>query len=275
MRNSCLFMKRGSRDTGLLVGLASSETGWGHRRRFLPRPHGKDPAPRFPARRRVQHPARVPRPRAGGQHLKNHERWWLMSPGRWESAGGGIRGGRVDSLLGGPAARPPCAELIAGCWGEPPAAPPRCTAPAPSCHAHAEQAPSTQRVLGFTAKPAAGTSSCGDIQLHPAVLLQQGRLHPWHPSAGEATAWLLVPAKSLGREAAGSSTAETGCDLCRARPSSSRESHAPCTGTSQRLRCLGQSRDGGCRLGQGGPWRPLTLLQAQDASARDGQSWHP
>lgn len=169
----------------------------------------------------------------------------------------------------------PCAELIAGCWGEPPAAPPRCTAPAPSCHAHAEQAPSTQRVLGFTAKPAAGTSSCRDIQLHPAVLLQQGRLHPWHPSAGEATAWLLVPAKSLGREAAGSSTAETGCDLCRARPSSSRESHAPCTGTSQRLRCLGQSRDGGCRLGQGGPWRPLTLLQAQDASARDGQSWHP
>lgn len=123
--------------------------------------------------------------------------------------------------------------------------------------------------------PAVRSPSCGVTQLHPAVLLQQGRLHPWHPSTGEAPAWLFVPAKSPGREAAGSSTAEPGCDLCRARPSSSRESHSPCTGTSQRLRCLGQHRDGGCRLGQGGPWRPLTLLQAQDVSARDGQNWHP
>lgn len=147
-----------------------------------------------------------------------------MSPGGWESAGGGIRRGRVDSLLWGPAAHPPCAKFIAGCRGEPPVAPPWCTAPAPSCSDHA-------------------APRCSQSK-HPALDVfwdsQQTRLRPLQSPA------LFLKGKSRS--------------VHRDEPSPV----VPWPAQGWRM----QARAGGA-------WRPLTLLQAQDASARDGQSWHP
>lgn len=163
----------------------------------------------------------------------------------------------MDSLPWGPAARPPRAKLIAGCWGEPPLA-----------------SPSTQHLMCFGIRSKA---SCGDTQLwgHPAAPCRAaaaGAPAPLAPINGRSPSLALCPCKVPGKRSSGIQHSRT-----RLRPlqspalflegkSLSVHGDEPAPAVPRQAQ--------GWRM-QEGPWRPLTLLRAQDASARDGQNWHP